>query len=175
MHVDAGIGSDLCRVTVIAPGARIDVALPVHVSFAELMPTFVRQTGTDPVNDPSQGNGWSLQRFGQPPLDTGLTPAALSILDGEVLYLRPRQAELPELAFYDVADAVATATSGSTRRGRCRHPGPVSAPRWSPSWWPPYQLGAAGRRPLRPPSPGGRVRLTTHRWTHVSAGVGAAL
>lgn len=116
MHVDAGIRSDLCRVTVIAPGARIDVALPVQVPLAELMPTFLRQTGVNVVDDPSRGSGWSLQRFGQPALDTGLTPTALSILDGEVLYLRPRQAELPELAFDDVADAVATAASRGTRR-----------------------------------------------------------
>lgn len=116
MHVDAGIRNDLCRVTVIAPGARIDVALPVQVPLAELLPTLLRQSGVNPVDDPSRGSGWSLQRFGQPAFDTGLTPAALSVLDGEVLYLRPRQAELPELAFDDVADAVATGASAGTRR-----------------------------------------------------------
>lgn len=113
--MDTGIRSDLCRVTVIAPGARIDVALPAHVPLAEVMPTLLRQAGSDRVDDPGRG-AWSLQRFGQAPLDTGLAPSVLTLLDGEVLYLRPRQAELPELAFDDVSDAVATAAGHSTRR-----------------------------------------------------------
>lgn len=111
--VDAGVRNDLCRVTVIAPGARLDVALPAQVPLAELLPTLLRETGADPVQG---GGGWSLQRFGQAPLDTGLTATAHGLLDGEVLHLRPRQAELPELAFDDVADAVATAASQRTRR-----------------------------------------------------------
>lgn len=116
MHVDAGIRSDQCRVTVIAPDTRIDVALPAHVPLAELIPTLLRQTGSDAQADPTRGAGWSLQRFGQSALDTSLTAAALSLMDGEMLYLRPRRSELPELAYDDVVDAVATAVSHSTRR-----------------------------------------------------------
>jgi type VII secretion integral membrane protein EccD len=116
MSADVGTRNDLCRVTVIAPTARIDVALPANVPVAEILPTLLRQTGADATGDASRWGRWSLQRFGQAPLDTGLTPTALSILDGEILYLRPRQAELPELAFDDLADAVATATAQGSRR-----------------------------------------------------------
>src|SRR5262249_32251637 len=40
----------------------------------------------------------------------------LAIRDGEVLYLRPRQAQLPELAFDDVVDAIATASRDRSTR-----------------------------------------------------------
>src|SRR5262249_42618724 len=46
----------------------------------------------------------------------GKSPTALAIRDGEMLYLRPRQAQLPELAFDDVADAVATASRDRSTR-----------------------------------------------------------
>ena len=113
--MDAGVHNDLCRVTVLTPSSRIDVALPVHVPLAELIPTLLRACGIDPLDQASRGSGWSMQRFGQSPMDVGLTPASLSILDGEVLYLRPRQVELPEPEYDDVADAIASATARSRR------------------------------------------------------------
>jgi type VII secretion integral membrane protein EccD len=105
-------------VTVVAPNKRMDVAMPADVPLAELVPTLLRnvEDGRPEAIPPS--GGWSLQRFGQSPFDLSVSAAALSIKDGEMLYLRPQQAELPELAFDDVSDAVATAAG----RGR----------RWSP-------------------------------------------
>lgn len=113
--VDVGTRSDLCRVTVVAPGTRMDVALPADVPLAELVPTLLRNLGADRPDAVPPSGGWSLQRFGQSPFDLGASAAALTVRDGEVLYLRPQQAELPELAFDDVSDAIATAAARGHR------------------------------------------------------------
>ena len=109
--LDTGLQAELCRVTVISPDARIDVALPADLPFADLLPALVRAAG-DGLAD---RGGWSLQRLGEAPLDLGATPASLGVRDGEILHLRPAQAALPELAFDDVADAIAT---GRNEQGR---------------------------------------------------------
>ena len=109
--LDTGMQTDLCRVTVISPDARIDVALPADLPVADLLPALVRAAGSGLADR----GGWSLQRLGQAPLDLGATPASLGIRDGEILHLRPAHAALPELAFDDVADAIAT---GRNERGR---------------------------------------------------------
>ncbi|MFI7589857.1 type VII secretion integral membrane protein EccD [Spongisporangium articulatum] len=116
--MDSEIQGDLCRVTVVSPSARIDVALPENVPLIDVVPVLVRQAVEAPGASPETAlpnTTWSLQRLGDTPLDVGLTPAELSLRDGEILYLRPREAELPELAFDDVADAIATAKAQHTR------------------------------------------------------------
>jgi type VII secretion integral membrane protein EccD len=49
-----------------------------------------------------------LQRLGSAPLDEDLTPSALEIRDGETLYLRPRDSQLPPTHFDDLIDGLAT-------------------------------------------------------------------
>ena len=107
------------RVTIVAPKTRVDLALPTDIAFADMLPTLLRYAGDGLADDPSARDGWSLTRLGGPVLDTSRTPAQLDIRDGEFLYLRPRGAEPPELAFDDVVDAVATATND--RSGRWQH------------------------------------------------------
>ena len=86
-----------CRVTVVAPRARMDVALPLACTLAELIPQLVRLTGGPPQSG-GDSIGWSLARIGQGPFAPGLTVAAASIRDGEVLYLNPRaRLEIPLL------------------------------------------------------------------------------
>lgn len=114
MTANAGVG--LCRVTVIAPNSRVDVALPVDVPIAEMLPTLLRHAGADMADAGLVHGGWSLQRLGETPLDSSQNATALALRDGEMLYLRPRQAQLPELAFDDVIDAIATASQN--RAGR---------------------------------------------------------
>ena len=41
------VAADLCRVTVISPRKRVDLALPVHVPFAELFPGIALYAGLD--------------------------------------------------------------------------------------------------------------------------------
>jgi type VII secretion integral membrane protein EccD len=110
------VGGDLCRVTIIAPNGRVDVALPVDVPVADLLPTLLRHAGADLADRGVVHGGWSLQRLGETPLDNGMSVTSLNIRDGELLYLRPRQAQLPEMAFDDVVDAVATASRDRSTR-----------------------------------------------------------
>lgn len=106
----------LSRVTLVAPRGRVDLALPSDVPVAELLPALIRYAGDD-ITDPARArHGWALTRLGNRALDTARTPAELEVRDGELLYLRPRDANAPDLVFDDVVDAVATATQN--RPGR---------------------------------------------------------
>ncbi|WP_030708699.1 type VII secretion integral membrane protein EccD [Streptomyces sp. NRRL F-2580] len=96
-----------CRVTVVAPDSRIDVALPEDIAVADVYPELLRLTGqTQPVGAPT---GFHLVRRSGTVLDGARTLAAQQILDGEVLSLRPFAESLPPAVFDDVSDAVASA------------------------------------------------------------------
>jgi len=103
-------------VTIVAPRARVDLALPSNVSLASLLPTLLQYAGTDLADDGAAHGGWALSRLGGQLLDTGRTAAQLQVRDGELLYLTPRTQTAPELVFDDVIDAVATATQNRTDR-----------------------------------------------------------
>jgi type VII secretion integral membrane protein EccD len=109
--------SGLRRVTVVSPRARMDVALPVQCTLAELIPQLVRLSGA-PVRPGPDGTGWALSRVGGPPLPPGLTVAAAALADGEVLYLSARIGPATPLLFDDVVDAIASAAR--TKRGAWR-------------------------------------------------------
>src|SRR6476469_8234111 len=109
--------SGLRRVTVVAPRARMDVALPVQCTLAELVPQLVRLSGA-PVRTAPDATGWSLSRVGGPPLPPGLTVAAAAIADGEILHLTAHAGPATPLLFDDVVDAIASAAR--TRRGAWR-------------------------------------------------------
>ncbi|MCZ4087219.1 type VII secretion integral membrane protein EccD [Streptomyces antarcticus] len=96
-----------CRVTVVAPDSRIDVALPEDIAVADVYPELLRLTGqTQPVGAPT---GFHLVRRSGTVLDGARTLAAQQVLDGEVLSLRPFADSLPPAVFDDVSDAVASA------------------------------------------------------------------
>jgi type VII secretion integral membrane protein EccD len=101
----------LRRVTVVAPRARMDVALPVQCTLAELVPQLVRLSGAPGRPD---GAGWSLSRIGGTPLPPGLTVGAAALADGEVLHLTARAGPATPLLFDDVVDAIASAGAGLT-------------------------------------------------------------
>lgn len=105
----AEAGGDVCRVTVIAPRMRLDVAVPQEVPLATLLPTLLLHCGEDLADDAAGHGGWALQRVGDAPLDTARTMLAQGVRDGDILYLRTRQGALPVPAFDDAADAI-TAT-----------------------------------------------------------------
>lgn len=114
--MSSSVGAGLCRVTIIAPRSRVDVALPVDVPLAELLPTLLRHAGQDLPDAGLLHGGWGLQRLGEQPFDMSKSASALTVRDGEILYLRPRQSQLPELAFDDVVDAIATASKDRSNR-----------------------------------------------------------
>ncbi|GAA3376388.1 type VII secretion integral membrane protein EccD [Streptomyces sannanensis] len=102
-----------CRVTVVAPDSRIDVALPEDIAVADVYPEILRLTGqTQPVGVPT---GYHLVRRDGTVLDGARTLAAQRVLDGEVLSLRPFAESLPPAVFDDVSDAVASAVTRDRR------------------------------------------------------------
>ncbi|MEU1281936.1 type VII secretion integral membrane protein EccD [Streptomyces sp. NPDC005805] len=105
--VSAGTG--FCRVTVVAPDGRVDVALPEDIAVADLYPEILRLSG----QTPAQGApvGYHLVRRDGTVLDGGRSLAAQRILDGELLSLRPFAESLPPAVFDDVSDAVAQAVA----------------------------------------------------------------
>ena len=111
--------AEVCRITVHAPGGRIDLAVPLSVPVANLIPVLLRRAAGRPEQD--QRAGWVLQRLGEVPLDPSGTPESLDWRDGEEFHLRPARDPLPELDFDDIADGVATSAA--------RHPG-----RWRPEF-----------------------------------------
>lgn len=109
--MSTGVGEDLARVTVISPTRRIDLALPGSATVGEVLPHVVRFSGHEGSTTGDPVHSWVLQRLGEDPLDPNRLVSALGIRDGEILHLRQRQATMPDAAFDDVVDAVATSTN----------------------------------------------------------------
>lgn len=105
----AANGTGFCRVTVVAPDGRIDVALPDDLPVADLHPEILRLSGQSPTA--SAPVGYHLVRRDGTVLDSARTLAAQRVLDGELLSLRPFSQSLPPAVFDDVSDAVATAVA----------------------------------------------------------------
>ncbi|MFF2010886.1 type VII secretion integral membrane protein EccD [Streptomyces sp. NPDC058195] len=105
----AADGTGFCRVTVVAPDGRVDVALPEDLAVADLYPEILRLSGHTP--DPGAPVGYHLVRRDGTVLDGGRGLAAQHVMDGEPLCLRPFAQSLPPAVFDDVCDAVATAVA----------------------------------------------------------------
>ncbi|MEV1048447.1 type VII secretion integral membrane protein EccD [Streptomyces sp. NPDC049916] len=98
-----------CRVTVVAPDSRIDVALPEDIAVADVYPEILRLTGqTQAAGTPT---GYHLVRRDGTVLDGARTLGGQRVLDGEILSLRPFAQSLPPAVFDDVSDAVASAVT----------------------------------------------------------------
>ncbi|MFC0596799.1 type VII secretion integral membrane protein EccD [Streptomyces palmae] len=98
----------LCRLTVKTPQRLLDLAVPVDVPLADLLPTLLDHAGEGLAEQGIEHGGWVLQRLGEGPLDEESTPETLSLRDGETLHLRPRTEALPAIHFDDLVDGVAT-------------------------------------------------------------------
>ncbi|NBM18431.1 type VII secretion integral membrane protein EccD [Streptomyces sp. GC420] len=108
MTETSGISSPgLCRLTVKTPQRVLDLAVPVDVPLADLLPTLLEHAGEELPEQGIEHEGWVLQRLGEDPLDEESTPEGLSLRDGEMLHLRPRTERLPAIHFDDLVDGVA--------------------------------------------------------------------
>ena len=96
-----------CRVTVVAPDGRTDVALPEDIPLADIWPELLRLTGPAPAR--GGPGGLHLVRRDGTVLDSGLPLIAQQVHDGELLSLRPFADSLPGPVYDDVADALARA------------------------------------------------------------------
>ena len=101
-----------CRVTVVAPTRRVDVALPEDVPVAELLPELLRLVG-DPLPTPSAIaaalTGYVLTGADGEALDTSASLTEQGVLHGGILRLRPAD-DAPEPAVHDdIAEVVAEA------------------------------------------------------------------
>lgn len=102
---------DLARVTIISSARRVDLALPGSVTLSELLPSICKFAGLESNSPTDAVHAWVLQRFGQDPFDLYTPISKLGIRDGETLHLRQRENAMPDVAFDDVVDAVASATN----------------------------------------------------------------
>ncbi|MET8569185.1 type VII secretion integral membrane protein EccD [Streptomyces sp. NPDC004783] len=105
----SGTGLGFCRVTIVAPDSRIDVALPDDVPVADLYPEILRFSRQSPAEGAPVG--YHLVRRDGTVLDSARSFAAQRILDGELLTLRPFAASLPPAVIDDVSEAVASAVT----------------------------------------------------------------
>ncbi|TDD30706.1 type VII secretion integral membrane protein EccD [Nonomuraea terrae] len=96
-----------CHVTIVGPRRKADLALPADIPLPNVLPSLLRALG-EVGGDAAAAPGWTLQRLGGAPLDLRQSLGALGVLDGEILYLRPREAILPPALYDDVADVVAS-------------------------------------------------------------------
>ncbi|GAA1256180.1 type VII secretion integral membrane protein EccD [Kitasatospora nipponensis] len=102
-----------CRVTVVAPDSRIDVALPEDVPLADVYPEVLRLSGQSQAD--GAPTGFHLVRRDGTVLDSGLPLAAQQVRDGDLLSLRPFAESLPPAVYDDVADAIASAVEADRR------------------------------------------------------------
>ncbi|WP_375487570.1 type VII secretion integral membrane protein EccD [uncultured Jatrophihabitans sp.] len=116
VSTSANVVANSCRLTIISSTQRVDLAVPVQISVAELLTIVVTSLGPDAADLGASEGGWVLQRAGQDPLNPAETVAANGVVDGDVLHLRTRSTKLPELAFDDVLDAVADGVLTRTSR-----------------------------------------------------------
>ncbi|MFI0940106.1 type VII secretion integral membrane protein EccD [Streptomyces sp. NPDC021020] len=102
-----------CRVTIVAPDRRTDVALPDDLPVADLRPDILRLSGQS--QDAAEPPGYHLVRRDGAPLDPALSLSAQRVLDGEFILVRAMATSLPPAVHDDVADALSTAVAHDRR------------------------------------------------------------
>jgi type VII secretion integral membrane protein EccD len=103
---------EVCRLTICGPASRVELAVPAHVPVADLMPTVLGYLDPSLATTGLGHGGWVLQRLGEAPLAEDQGTAAAGLYDGDILYLRPRDDQLPVADFDDLVDGVHTGLSG---------------------------------------------------------------
>jgi type VII secretion integral membrane protein EccD len=140
-----GEGTRFCRVTVLAPRTRMDLALPTDLTVAEMVPMLrelagerSRRGGRPGVPDrDGSPSAWCLAAAAGAELAPHATLAELGVLDGDLLRLRRRYEAPPPPVFDDPVDAVAEAVRspdgepsvwGDARRDDDADPGAPAEP-----------------------------------------------
>lgn len=101
-----------CRVTLLTPRRRVDVALPADVPLAELVPMVLELLG-----EPLVPVRWRFAAVTGGPLPPGATLDALGVADGELLRLGPAVAPPAPPVFDDPVEAVAAGAGSGDPAG----------------------------------------------------------
>ncbi len=112
----ASVVTNTCRLTIISPALRVDLAVPMQTTIADLLTIVVSGLGREAADQGAAEGGWVLQRSGETPLDPSQTVAASRLRDGDMLQLRTRATRLPELAYDDVLEAISDGVLQRTAR-----------------------------------------------------------
>ncbi|NUP26715.1 MAG: type VII secretion integral membrane protein EccD [Nocardia sp.] len=109
---------DLTRVTILAKHTQVDMAIPVDVPVALVIPSVVdmiaahsRTNDFDNQGERYEPADWVLARIGQPPLSNSLSLGEQGIRDGELLMLENSAHTAPTPLFDDIMYNVAVADS----------------------------------------------------------------
>ncbi|GAA2713744.1 type VII secretion integral membrane protein EccD [Actinoplanes palleronii] len=122
----AAMSGEICRITVTGPDRQVDLAVPVGIPVADLLPQLLQLTSSGPGFERDLPEGpWVLQRLGAVPFELSGTPESLDWIEGEQLYLRRAEDPLPELDFDDLAEGVATMVNRRTDRWQAEHRRPL--------------------------------------------------
>src|SRR6185312_5731017 len=117
--VAANVMTGFCRITVVAPDVRVDVALPEDVPLAELLPDILRMA--DQWQNEGAHSGFAMARLDGGELDTGLSLSAQGVRNGFLLYLRAATETLPPPVYDDVVDAIVRSVADDKRMWSAPH------------------------------------------------------
>lgn len=113
---------DLARVTILAKHTQVDLAIPVDVPVALVIPSVVdmvdqhnRVNDFDHNGEQVEPHEWVLARIGQPPFSNSLSLTEQGVRDGELLMLESAESIAPTPLFDDIMHNVAIADAGDFR------------------------------------------------------------
>lgn len=118
-----GTAPELCRLTILSRHTQVDLALPLGIPVALLIPGIVdmiesHSTANDFDESPErlEPDTWALARLGHSPLSSSLSLDEHGIRDGELLILESAAASAPPPLFDDIMHNVAVADTDSLRK-----------------------------------------------------------
>ncbi|MGQ4618036.1 type VII secretion integral membrane protein EccD [Nocardia sp. R7R-8] len=113
---------DLARVTILAKHTQVDMAIPVDVPVALVIPSVVdmvaqhsRTNDFDNEGERYEPADWVLARIGHPPLSNSLSLGEHGVRDGELLMLESASHTAPTPLFDDIMYNVAIADADHYR------------------------------------------------------------
>ncbi|MBL1075127.1 type VII secretion integral membrane protein EccD [Nocardia sp. 2] len=113
---------DLARVTILAKHTQVDMAIPLDVPVALVIPSVVdmvaqhsRSNDFDNDGEQFEPHEWVLARIGQPPFSNSLSLAEQNVRDGELLMLESAEDTAPSPLFDDIMYNVAIADTDHFR------------------------------------------------------------
>jgi type VII secretion integral membrane protein EccD len=114
---------DLCRLTILAARTQVDLAVPLNVPVALLIPgivdmvvAHVRNNEFDAGDEQVEPREWVLARVGSPPLSSTLSLGEQGVRDGELLMLESSDNTAPPPLFDDIMYNVAMVDADRYRR-----------------------------------------------------------